>query len=76
MGDAILGALYDQRRHLQAAAVYHRQEQEDVDASGNVVQRMSERLTAQHLKWYAVAAILAAAIGVLVWFKWISRNSS
>ena len=76
LGDAILGALYNQRRRLQTAVDHRRQLNSDLDVSANLMQRMSRRLSFRHALWYTIIALLIAAIIVTIWWKSAHPESS
>ena len=69
LGDAILGALYNQRRRLEGAVDHRNQLNAELQDSGSLMQRMSRRLSVRHFLWYSTIALLIAAIIVTIWWK-------
>eukprot|EP00322_Chrysochromulina_rotalis_P009009 CAMPEP_0115851220 /NCGR_PEP_ID=MMETSP0287-20121206/12369_1 /TAXON_ID=412157 /ORGANISM="Chrysochromulina rotalis, Strain UIO044" /LENGTH=92 /DNA_ID=CAMNT_0003305245 /DNA_START=72 /DNA_END=347 /DNA_ORIENTATION=- len=67
LGDAILGALYHQRRRLDTAVNHRRELNSELDNSSTLMQRMSRRLSFRHMLWYAIVVVLVVAIITAIW---------
>ena len=69
LGDAILGALYNQRQRLVGAVEHRKQLNAELEESGNLMQRMMRRITFKHARWYGIIGLLVVAIVVTSWWK-------
>mmetsp|Transcript_48186 Transcript_48186/g.125974 ORF Transcript_48186/g.125974 Transcript_48186/m.125974 type:complete len:139 (-) Transcript_48186:319-735(-) len=75
LGDAILGALYHQRRRLDTAVNHRRELNSELDNSSTLMQRMSRRLSFRHMLWYAIVVVLVVAIITAIWWRATHGNS-